>query len=159
VYYGRIEDTFEPLIRKKLNRLGAKIFGVSTCSDDLDLIVAAIDDFVAKGADLILLTGGMSVDPDDLTPTAIRQCGATLVTQGVPMQPGNMLTIANLNDTILIGVPGASMHYPVTSLDVFLPRVFASIRLEKEELADYGEGGFCKDCELCTYPICYFGQR
>lgn len=158
VYYGRIQDRFEPVMRKRLSQFGAQVIGVTKCPDDLDRISAALDAFLAQGASLILLTGGMSVDPDDLTPTAIRRTGARLVTQGVPMQPGNMLTIAYLDKTTLVGVPGASLHSPVTSLDVFLPRIFAGLTIQTEDIAAFGEGGFCMACETCTFPICYFGK-
>jgi molybdenum cofactor synthesis domain-containing protein len=157
VYYGRIQDRFEPVMTAKLRSYGARLLGFIKCPDDLGMILDAVSSFRAQGADLILLTGGMSVDPDDLTPTAIRQSGAELVTQGVPVQPGNMLTMAYLDGTMLIGVPGASMHYRTTSLDIFLPRIFAGLKITKEEIAEYGVGGFCMFCEECTYPRCYFG--
>ena len=159
VYYGRIQDRFEPIMRDKLASYGAEILGVTKCPDDLSMIRAAIDRFLSEGAQLILLTGGMSVDPDDLTPTAIRQSGAQLVTQGVPMQPGNMLTMAYAGDTMLIGVPGASMHSKVTSLDIFLPRIFAGERICRDDIAILGEGGFCMGCKVCHYPLCSFGRR
>jgi molybdenum cofactor synthesis domain-containing protein len=158
VFYGRIQDAFEPVMRAKLPKFGAELLGFTKCPDDLDAILAAIADFRARGAELILLTGGMSVDPDDVTPTAIRRTGARVVTQGVPMQPGNMLTVAYLDKTTLIGVPGASMHSPTTSLDVFLPRVFAGVELTREDLIAHGEGGFCMGCAVCHWPICYFGN-
>ena len=158
VYYGRIKDKFEPIMRKKLGKFDAEFLGTEKCPDDLDVLLGAIAGFKAKGAELILLTGGMSVDPDDLTPSAIRSCGAEVVTQGVPMQPGNMLTIASLDCTILIGVPGASMHSPTTSLDVLLPRVFAGIEITPEDIPGLGDGGFCSNCDVCTYPRCYFGR-
>lgn len=159
VYYGRIEDRFEPILREKLGAYGARILSVQKCPDDLDRLSEALDRCVEEGAELVLLTGGMSVDPDDLTPTAIRMSGAELVTQGVPMQPGNMLTMAYLGDTMLIGVPGASMHSKITSLDIFLPRIFAGERITKEEIAGLGEGGFCMGCRECRYPLCYFGRN
>ena len=158
VFYGRIKDKFEPIMRKKLGRFDAEFLGAEKCPDDLDIIIGAIRDFRAKGAELILLTGGMSVDPDDLTPTAIRSCGARVVTQGVPMQPGNMLTIAYIEGTVLIGVPGASMHAPATSLDMFLPRVFAGIEITPDDIPGLGEGGFCSACDPCVFPLCYFGR-
>jgi len=158
VYYGRIEDKFEPVMRAKIAALGGEIAGVIKCPDDTDMILAALGDFLNQGAEVILLTGGMSVDPDDLTPAAIRRSGAEVVTQGMPMQPGNMLTIAYLDSTVLFGVPGASMFSKVTSLDVFLPRVFAGIRITREEIAALGEGGLCLNCEVCNYPACYFGR-
>ena len=158
VYYGRIEDKFEPIIRGQLSKYEAEVLGVTKCPDDLDMILGAISDYMEKGAELILLTGGMSVDPDDLTPTAIRSSGARVITQGVPMQPGNMLMVAYMGDTVLIGVPGASMHSPVTSFDVFLPRVFAGVEIQADDIPGLGEGGFCSVCAVCTYPRCYFGR-
>jgi molybdenum cofactor synthesis domain-containing protein len=157
VYYGRIEDRFEPIMKKKLQSYGAEILGFTKCPDDLRMISDALDYYINQGAELVLLTGGMSVDPDDLTPTAIRNSGSEVVTQGVPMQPGNMLTIAYLGKAAIIGVPGASMHYSTTSLDVFLPRIFAGVNISKEDIASMGEGGFCMCCKVCRYPLCYFG--
>ncbi|NLO47306.1 MAG: molybdopterin-binding protein [Clostridiales bacterium] len=158
VYYGRIEDRFEPVMKSKLAAYGADILGFVKCPDDLSVISGAIKDFMDKDADLIFLTGGMSVDPDDLTPTSIRESGAKVVTQGVPMQPGNMLMMAYLGKTMLLGVPGASMHFPITSLDTFLPRIFAGIEIKKEDIAGLGEGGLCMCCKVCHYPTCYFGR-
>lgn len=158
IYYGRIEDKMEPIMTKKLRRYGGEYLGSVKCDDDTDMILGAIKSFRDRGAELILLTGGMSVDPDDVTPTAIRQSGARLVTQGFPMQPGNMLTIAYFESTALVGVPGASMHSPVTSLDVFLPRIFAGVEITREEVAAYGLGGLCQNCEVCHFPNCNFGN-
>jgi len=159
VFYGRIPDAFEPVLRKKLQKFGAQILGVVKCPDDLSAIRAALNGFLEAGAGLVLFTGGMSVDPDDLTPTAIRESGADLVTQGLPMQPGNMLTMAYLNDTMLIGIPSAAIHSPATSLDVFLPRIFAGERIRPEDARDLGEGGLCLNCPVCHYPVCYFGRK
>ena len=158
IFNGRIPDKFEPILRRKLGAFGAEIVDAVKCPDDLETLQSAVDNSIGSGAQLILMTGGMSVDPDDLTPTAIKRTGARMVTQGVPMQPGNMLTMAYLGQTMLIGVPGASMHSPVTSLDVFLPRIFAGIEIEKGDIAGLGEGGLCLGCKECTYPVCYFGN-
>lgn len=158
VYYGRIQDGFEPVLTPKLRGYGASLLGFTKCPDDLEAILAAAADFRARGAELLLFTGGMSVDPDDVTPTAIRAMAEELVTQGVPMQPGNMLTIAYAGDCVLLGVPGASLHSPVTSLDVFLPRIFAGVKITREEIAGYGEGGLCRNCPVCQYPNCAFGR-
>lgn len=158
VYYGRIRDQFQPIMTRKLEALGAQLLGFTKCPDDLAAINAALEGFKARGAQLILLTGGMSVDPDDLTPSAIRGKADRLITQGVPMQPGNMLTIAWWGETALVGVPGASMHSPVTSLDVFLPRIFAGVEITPEEIAGYGLGGLCMNCPQCHWPVCYFGK-
>lgn len=158
VYYGLIEDKFEAVMEEKLSKYKAEVLGYTKCPDELSKIMSAIGDYLSQGAELILLTGGMSVDPDDLTPTAIRQSGARIITHGVPMQPGNMLMMGYLEKTMLIGVPGASMHSSVTSLDIFLPRVFAGEEILEEDIANLGEGGFCLGCAKCSYPVCYFGQ-
>lgn len=157
IYYGRIQDAFEPILTPKLLSYGAELLGFTKCPDELEKILAAVQSFLDRGAELILLTGGMSVDPDDLTPTAIRRCGGEFVMQGVPMQPGNMLTLAYVGNCALVGVPGASMHSPVTSLDFFLPRIFAGIRITAGEIPQYGEGGLCMGCKSCTFPVCPFG--
>ncbi len=158
VYHGRIEDKFGPVMKKKLQSYGADVMDIVKCPDDTDRILEAIEEYKNRGAELVVLTGGMSVDPDDVTPTAIRQSGAKLVTQGVPMQPGNMLTMAYLDETMLVGVPGAALNFPITSIDVFLPQIFAGLVITKDEIAGYGEGGFCSNCDICRYPKCYFGH-
>ena len=157
VYYGLVQDAFEDILRPKLTKFGAEILGFRKCPDEAETLRSAILDFQEKGAELILLTGGMSVDPDDVTPAAIRASGARAVTQGYPMQPGNMLTPAYLGKTVLVGVPGASMHAKITSLDVILPRIFAGVEIRGEDVAAFGSGGFCLGCKTCTWPVCYFG--
>ena len=158
IYYGRRQDAFEPVLRKKLCPYGAETLGVTKCPDELPPIMEALSAYLSQGVELVLFTGGMSVDPDDLTPTAIRQSGAALVRQGMPMQPGNMLTIAYLGDVPLIGIPSAAIHAKTTSLDLFLPRIFAGERIVESDMRDIGEGGFCLNCEVCHYPICFLGR-
>lgn len=157
VYYGRIEDRFEPILREKVGKYGGQVLGVTKVPDDMEAIGRAIDTCREQGAELILLSGGMSVDPDDLTPGAIRRTGAEVICHGVPTQPGNMLMMAYLGDVMLMGVPGGSLHSKVTSVDVFLPRVFAGERITRGDIAGLGEGGFCMGCKVCHYPICYYG--
>lgn len=156
IYKGRIEDRFGPIINKKLAYFAAENLGQIFCPDESSKIEAAIDDFKEKKADVIILTGGMSVDPDDLTPGAIKKTGAEIVTYGVPVQPGNMFMMAYLKDTVLLGVPGAALYFKNTILDVVLPRVFAGEVLTKKDFIKMGEGGFCSNCRVCTYPNCYF---
>jgi hypothetical protein len=158
IYSGRVKDRFEPKLREKLSRFDAKIIGVTLCPDALSPITDAIARYLAEGADLIALTGGMSVDPDDLTPTAIRQSGAGVVSHGVPAQPGNMVLLAYHGDTVLVGLPGVSVHRETTSFDVLLPRIFAGQRIAEKDLIPMGEGGLCSFCDVCHYPICYFGR-
>ena len=132
VYHGRIKDKFEPVIRSKMKQYPSEIVGITICDDDLDMIVGAARAHLEKGADLLIFTGGMSVDPDDLTPTAIRQLGADIITHGVPAQPGNMTLVAYLGDIPILGIPGAAISLPTTIFDVLLPQVFAGLRITKE---------------------------
>lgn len=141
VYYGRIKDAFRPVLREKLAEFGAEVLGYKFLPDDEDRLVATFEKFKDEGADLVIFTGGMSVDPDDITPRAIRETHAEVIVQGIPMQPGNMLMVARLGDTYLMGVPGASIHSKITSFDFFLPRVFAGIGLKREDFLEMAEGG------------------
>lgn len=141
VYYGRIKDAFRPVLEEKLAEFEAEVLGYEFLPDDEDRLVATFEKFKEEGADLVIFTGGMSVDPDDITPRAIRETHAEVIVQGIPMQPGNMLMVARLGETYLMGVPGASIHSKITSFDFFLPRVFAGIDLKREDFLEMAEGG------------------
>ena len=158
IYHGRIKDKFEAVARAKLAHYPAEILGVHLCDDDLDMIVGAGQNFLAQGANLLIFSGGMSVDPDDLTPSAIRAMDADIVSYGVPSQPGNMTLVAYLNQTALLGVPGAAISKPTTMFDVLLPQIFSGDPLTKDDLIRLGEGGLCQNCESCHFPNCTFGR-
>ena len=158
VYSGRIKDKFEPVVRKKLADYPGEIIGVKLCDDDLGMIAAAARGFLEAGADFLIFTGGMSVDPDDLTPTAIRQLGAEIVTHGVPSQPGNMTLVAYLGDVAILGIPGAAISLPTTVFDVLLPALFAGERITKADLLRLADGGLCQLCKPCHWPNCTFGR-
>ena len=158
VYSGRIKDKFEPVVRRKMEHYPAEILGVTICDDDLDMIINSAKAYLAKGADFLIFTGGMSVDPDDLTPTAIRRLGAQVVSHGVPSQPGNMTLVAYLGDVAILGVPGAAISLPTTIFDVLLPQIFAEDKLTKDDLIRLGDGGLCQMCKACHFPNCTFGR-
>ena len=158
VFSGRIRDKFEPVIRAKVAAFHADVLGCIFCDDDLSMLTSAIEKWKERGAKLIIMTGGMSVDPDDLTPTAIRSVGAEVVTQGVPAQPGNMFTVAYLDDITILGVPGAAIHAKTTMLDVVLPQAFTGVRFTRSDLRCLGAGGLCQNCESCRWPNCTFGR-
>lgn len=158
VYNGRVKDLFEPVVREKMKRYPSEILSVSICDDDLEMITAAARSQLEQGADLLIFTGGMSVDPDDLTPGAVRALGAEVVTHGLPSQPGNMTLVAYLGDVAILGVPGAAISLPTTVFDVLLPQIFAGDRLTKQDLINLGDGGLCQMCERCHYPNCTFGR-
>ena len=158
IYTGRIQDLFEPVLRKKLAYYDAQVLGATICDDDLSMLEETLQKYVSLGADLILMTGGMSVDPDDLTPTAIQNIGAEIITYGMPSQPGNMLLVSYLHDTCIVGVPGAAAKLKTTTLDVVLPQIFAGVKFTKEDFIRLGDGGFCQGCKGCHWPNCTFGR-
>lgn len=158
VYHGRIQDKFGPVIRGKLQQYPGEIVGITLCEDDLESIVKAAWEHLRSGADFLIFTGGMSVDPDDLTPAAIRQLGAEIVIYGVPSQPGNMTLVAYLGDIPILGIPGAAIKLPTTVFDVLLPQIFAGDRISREDLRNLAEGGLCRMCKSCHWPNCTFGR-
>ena len=158
IYHGRIKDKFERVARAKLAHYPAEILGVHVCDDELDMIVGAGRALLAEGAELLIFSGGMSVDPDDLTPSAIREMGAEIVSYGVPSQPGNMTLVAYLDQAALLGVPGAAISRPTTMFDVLLPQIFCGDPLTKDNLIRLGEGGLCQMCDSCHFPNCTFGR-
>lgn len=159
VYYGRIKDTFTPVIIDKLHSYGLEVLEQVLCDDNQERITNAILDLKEKGADMILCTGGMSVDPDDRTPGAIKNTGVRIVSYGAPVLPGAMFLLAYFEDgTPVMGLPGCVMYAKATVFDLVLPRVAAGIEVTKKDLAHMGNGGFCLGCKTCHYPNCGFGK-
>ena len=158
IYHGRIQDQFEAVARKKLKAYPGEVIGAAICDDDLDMLVNAAREFLDKGADFLIFSGGMSVDPDDLTPAAIRHLGCEVVSHGVPSQPGNMTMLAYLGDIPVLGVPGAAVCLPTTIFDVLLPQVYTGLKFTKNDLIRLGDGGLCQLCPACHFPNCTFGR-
>lgn len=158
VYYGRIKDAFGPVLKKKLESYGCTIVEQKFLPDHKEKITSAIKKFTDNGVDLILCTGGMSVDPDDVTPTAIKESGADIISYGAPVLPGAMFLLAFNKDLPILGLPGCVMYAKTTVFDLVLPRLLVGEKLTKDDLASYGHGGFCTQCEICSYPICHFGM-
>ena len=158
VYHGRIEDKFTPVLIDKLSAYGIQVSEHITVDDGIENITAAIEQVRGK-ADLILCTGGMSVDPDDNTPGAIKESGAKIITYGAPVLPGAMILLGYFEDgTPILGLPGCVMYAKATVFDLVMPRIAAGIRLTKADFVAYGEGGLCLSCPDCTYPHCPFGK-
>jgi molybdenum cofactor synthesis domain-containing protein len=158
VYNGLIQDRFAPILSEKVTALGSEVAGVTFAPDDTDLIREAIESHLEKGCDLILLSGGMSVDPDDVTRAAIRQAGATEMNYGASALPGAMFLAAWIGDVPLLGVPACGLYHRTTVLDLVLPRILAGERIGKKDLAFFGHGGLCQDCPECAFPNCAFGK-
>ena len=133
VFYGRIKDTFGPVVAEKVKEFGADVIGQTIVNDDMEKITKAVEEFIEQGADMVLCTGGMSVDPDDKTPGAIKNTGARIVSYGAPVLPG-------------------------TVFDLVLPRLMADDMVTSDDLAGLGLGGLCLSCDVCTFPNCGFGK-
>ena len=158
VYHGLIEDKFAPTLSSKIVELGSEVAAVAFAPDDEAMITGAIRGHLEKGCDLLLLSGGMSVDPDDVTRKAIRQAGADEVHYGAAALPGAMFLTAYIGEIPLLGIPACGLHHRITVLDLVLPRILTGERIGKKELAFIGHGGLCKDCKECSYPHCPFGK-
>lgn len=158
VYNGRIKDKFGPVLRSKIEGWGSTFLGQSFASDDIPLIQNCIKEHLNQGAEMILVSGGMSVDPDDVTPTAIKEMGAKLITYGAPVLPGAMFLLAYIGDVPVMGLPGCVMYSKTTAFDLVAPRLLTGERLTRQDIVKLGRGGLCLDCKVCTYPQCSFGK-
>lgn len=181
VYYGRIKDAFAPVIKNKIEAFDGEIVGIYYAPDDETHIEQRLRELINAGADLLITTGGMSVDPDDVTRFAIRNLGVSEITYGSPVLPGTMFLIAYLENAEcemrnadlkesalslqpsvknipIIGIPACGMYSKTTVFDIVFPRVLAGERLGRKELAELGHGGLCMNCEICRYPVCPFGK-
>ena len=157
---GLIQDTFTPVLREKLSGFPTEVTGQVMPGDDKEEITKAILSFADAGADLIICTGGMSVDPDDRTPGGIRDTGAKIVTYGAPVLPGAMFLLSYYGEKKrpVIGLPGCVMYAKRTIFDLVLPRIVAGEILKKADIDTLGEGGLCLNCPVCTFPNCGFGK-
>jgi hypothetical protein len=155
---GRIKDGFAKVIRRKIAPFGGRWMGQVIVPDDAELISREIMNFIAEGAQLVLVTGGMSVDPDDATPKAIARTGAEVVFYGAPVLPGSQFMLAYQGNVPICGVPGGALFNRHTTLDLLLPRIFTGERINRSSIAALGHGGLCENCSHCHYPACPFGK-
>lgn len=162
VFYGRIKDTFGPVVVEKVKEFGADVIGQTIVNDDMEKITKAVEEFIEQGADMVLCTGGMSVDPDDKTPGAIKNTGARIVSYGAPVLPGAMMLLAYYEKDgrklPIVGLPGCVMYAKRTVFDLVLPRLMADDMVTNDDLAGLGLGGLCLSCDVCTFPNCGFGK-
>jgi molybdenum cofactor synthesis domain-containing protein len=162
VFHGRIKDTFTPVITEKLSEYGTDIAMHAVAGDDHEKITGACLEMASKEIDLIICTGGMSVDPDDRTPLAIKNTGACVISYGAPVLPGSMFMLAyydgQAGEIPVLGLPGCVMYARRSIFDLILPRIIADDRVSGEDLSLLGYGGLCLNCEKCVFPGCCFGK-
>lgn len=159
VFYGRITDKFTPVLEEKLQEYGCRMAAHQVLGDDPQAITAAIQKMLDDGCQMVFCTGGMSVDPDDRTPLAIRNTGARVVSYGAPVLPGAMFLVAYTEEgRPVCGLPGCIMYAKRTIFDLVLPRLLAGVPVTEEWLAGLGNGGLCLNCPECHFPNCSFGR-
>lgn len=158
VYNNRIRDGFGPVVQKKFEQLGSRIFSKQIVTDDIDMTVSAIRNAYENGAELIAVTGGMSVDPDDLTPASIKKAGGEVLFYGAPVLPGAMFMLAMMDSIPVIGLPGCVMYHRASIFDLIVPRLLTGEAVTQEDIIMLGHGGFCPSCRTCRFPSCSFGK-
>ena len=160
VFYGRIKDTFSPVIFQKLQEYNTEVIWHKYSSDDPQMEIDCIKELLQAGADFIICTGGMSVDPDDKTPFAIKSVADHVISYGAPVLPGAMFMLAYYGEKKIpvVGLPGCVMYAKRTIFDLILPRIMANDLITKEDIDCLGEGGLCLNCEKCIFPDCGFGK-
>jgi len=158
VYKGRIEDKFGPVVAEKVTKLGCSVIRKINVTDSIEMISDEIKKMLREGAELILITGGMSVDPDDLTPAGVVAAGGAIVSYGAPVLPGSMFMVAYIEETPVLGLPGCVMYSKNTVFDLLLPRILAGEKITRQDIVILGHGGLCANCFPCRFPSCSFGK-
>lgn len=158
VFYGRIEDRFEEVLQAKAKILGSEILLVKRAPDDKAVIAREILDCIDQGAELIVTSGGMSVDPDDVTREGILEAGVTDAAYGTPVLPGAMFLSGMIGNVPVLGLPACGMYHKITVFDLVLPRILTGQKIGRKEFAELGHGGLCRNCKVCQYPSCNFGK-
>ncbi|HCC54925.1 MAG TPA: molybdopterin-binding protein [Desulfobulbaceae bacterium] len=158
VFHGRIKDAFEPVLRKKLAQHGSEVVAVRFAPDNIETIAAEIKTCLDAGANLIITSGGMSVDPDDVTRQGIALAGTENIVYGSPVLPGAMFLVGYIGEIPVLGLPACGMFHKITIFDLILPRVLCGEKISRQDIAQLGHGGLCRQCKTCVYPICGFGK-
>lgn len=158
IYHGRITDKFGPVMQAKMQEFGSQVMRQVFADDDIAMIASQIQLLIQEGAEMIVTTGGMSVDPDDVTPAGIRAAGGHVVVYGAPVLPGSMFMLAYIGDIPVVGLPGCVMYHKTTIFDLIMPRILAGETITRKDVTRYAHGGLCGVCQTCQYPNCPFGK-
>lgn len=157
-FHGRTEDRFDDRVGKKILNFGSQVVKKQIVPDDIQQISKALLEFQDANIDLILITGGLSVDPDDVTRAGVKKSGAKIIFYGTPVLPGAMFLYGVLDGKLILGLPACVFYHKATLFDVIFPRILAGEVLSRREISLLGHGGFCQDCDPCHFPVCPFGK-
>ncbi len=158
IYHGRIQDKFGRIMREKITQLGSTIIRQIIVDDKVEMINEAIQTLIQEGAEMIVTTGGMSVDADDVTPAGIKAAGGRVVIYGAPVLPGSMFMLAYIGNVPVMGLPGCVMYHQTTIFDLITPRILAGEEVSRKDITRLAHGGLCTNCDPCQYPHCPFGK-
>lgn len=158
VYDGLIEDKFETIVTEKLEAFGTSLMETVILPDDEAIIAEKIRQFIENGMDLIITTGGMSVDPDDVTRSGIKNAGVDQIHYSAGVLPGAMFLLAYKKNIPIIGIPACALYHKITVFDLVLPMLLAGEKPDDKNLARFAHGGLCLDCPVCRFPACSFGK-
>lgn len=158
VYSGRIQDKFGPAVSQKLEKLGSQVFKQIIAADDKTMIAQAVKNLLDDGADMIIVTGGMSVDADDCSLSGVKSAGGKVIAYGAPVLPGSMFLMAYIGKVPVLGLPACVLHSPATIFDLIIPRILAGEFINRYDLIKLGHGGLCSCCQECRFPSCSFGK-
>jgi hypothetical protein len=158
VYYGKIKDRFAPVLKDKIQKLGGICSDILFAPDNAYMMETSIKHHLNNGVDMIMVSGGMAVDADDLTPVVIKSIATEVVSYGSPVLPGAMFMMAYREDIPIVGVPACGMFNKITVLDLLLPRIFTNEKITKKDITSLAHGGLCLTCKVCRYPVCPLGK-
>lgn len=159
IYHGRIKDGFGDVLKEKFDKVGSSVIKQVFVDDDIEMIANSINELILEGADFIAVTGGMSVDPDDVTPAGIKASGTEIISYGAPLLPGAMFLMGYRGDIPVVGLPGCVMYNKASVFDLIVPRILVGDKITKKIIRSYAQGGFCRSCKVCTFPNCGFGKN
>jgi molybdopterin biosynthesis enzyme len=158
IYEGIVDDGFDDHVAQKAVDYGCEYLRKIIVPDDDRRIADAIIDLKNAGCEMIVTTGGLSVDPDDVTVSGVRRTGAEIIRYGSPVLPGAMFLYAVLGDTPILGLPACVFYHDVTLFNLVLPRILTGEILNADAIAEMGHGGLCLNCPQCRFPACPFGR-
>jgi len=154
---GLVKDAVCGKLLRKLEELGGSFAGQRFCGDGAEEIRESVRELLHAGADIVICTGGMSVDADDRTPEAIRSVADEVLFRGVPAMPGSNLMLARAGESWVVGAPACAAHDERTALDRLLIALFAGLG-EEIDVKNWGIGGLCSRCRVCSFPDCDFAR-
>jgi formylmethanofuran dehydrogenase subunit E len=156
VFLGLVEDKFIPIITNKVEKFGCPVVASRIVPDERRAISQGLRELLEAGAELLVTTAGLSVDPDDVTRQGLLDAGATELLYGAPILPGAMTLLARLGPARVLGVPACALYFKRTSFDLLLPRLLAGLEIRRQDLARLGHGALCLECQTCSFPKCPF---